>query len=445
MDAKITLPRLAAIMAQHSGLKKKVCEDFLRELFNIISDSLENGDAVKIKEFGTFKLLAVESRRSVNVATGKSIEIPAHHKISFTPAKELAAIVNTPFEIFEATVIEDHISNQDIDNAAEEQTAALQSELSDTPTPDDNHESIYDIDVPEENIVEEIMVQHPSNNDDNGNIDAETVDNIDEYNVENNEVVETLKPITEEITVVESQAVKTAEETEKAQEEEEEEEDITTTSEKMVEAELQKKETAQTETSQPETKPVYKRHYWVGKGFVAGFLSAIALVAIIFVGAYLFDAELIVISTSNKIIADNRHPDAIADNGEKGTVTDTASIAKLSPAPASPANVEVTASVSEDKISEKEIAPTKPSDSPVYDTITKTRYLTTMARQHYGNYHLWPYIYEENKAILGHPDRIRPGTKVVIPKLSKYGVDPNNPDDITKAKNKGAAIYARYR
>lgn len=92
------------------------------------------------------------------------------------------------------------------------------------------------------------------------------------------------------------------------------------------------------------------------------------------------------------------------------------------------------------------VAPTKPSDSEVkYDTIGQTRYLGTMAKEYYGNYHFWPYIYEENKKILGHPDRIRPGTKVVIPSLSKYGVDPNNPSDIEKAKKKGAEIYARYQ
>ena len=89
--------------------------------------------------------------------------------------------------------------------------------------------------------------------------------------------------------------------------------------------------------------------------------------------------------------------------------------------------------------------PTRPSDEPVYDTITKTRYLTTMAKEHYGNYNLWPYIYEENKAILGHPDRIRPGTKVIVPPLSKYGVNPSDPDDIAKAKKKGVEIYAHYQ
>ena len=95
----------------------------------------------------------------------------------------------------------------------------------------------------------------------------------------------------------------------------------------------------------------------------------------------------------------------------------------------------------------EDVAPTKPSDSEkvVMDTITKTRYLTTMAKDHYGNYHLWPYIYEANKKILGHPDRIKPGTAVVIPPLSRYGVDPSNPEDIAKAKRKGSEIYARYQ
>lgn len=89
--------------------------------------------------------------------------------------------------------------------------------------------------------------------------------------------------------------------------------------------------------------------------------------------------------------------------------------------------------------------PTQPSDQPVYDTISKTRYLTTMAKDHYGNFHLWPYIYKENEKILGHPDRIKPGTQVVIPDLAKYGVDPRNPKDIAKAKQMGLDIYARYR
>ena len=55
--------------------------------------------------------------------------------------------------------------------------------------------------------------------------------------------------------------------------------------------------------------------------------------------------------------------------------------------------------------------PTKASDEPVYDTVTTTRYLTTIAKEHYGNFNLWPIIYEENSSFLGHPDRTLRGQR----------------------------------
>lgn len=79
-----------------------------------------------------------------------------------------------------------------------------------------------------------------------------------------------------------------------------------------------------------------------------------------------------------------------------------------------------------------------------YDRVTTTRYLTTMAREYYGNHEFWPYIYEENKSKLGNPNRTTPGTMVVVPSLKKYGVNPKNPADIEKARSMGREIYARY-
>lgn len=77
-----------------------------------------------------------------------------------------------------------------------------------------------------------------------------------------------------------------------------------------------------------------------------------------------------------------------------------------------------------------------------YDMIGKNRFLTTMAREYYGNPDFWPYIYEENG--FGHPDKIKPGTKVVIPSLNKYGVNPQSASDREKAKRLAKEIYARY-
>lgn len=89
-------------------------------------------------------------------------------------------------------------------------------------------------------------------------------------------------------------------------------------------------------------------------------------------------------------------------------------------------------------------APTSPSDIKAMDRVTNTRYLTTMAKEHYGNYNLWPYIYIENEGKLGHPDRIKPGTIVVIPNIEKYSIDPSNPKDIEKARKLGVEIYKKY-
>lgn len=97
----------------------------------------------------------------------------------------------------------------------------------------------------------------------------------------------------------------------------------------------------------------------------------------------------------------------------------------------------------EEESLEKEEPATEPSDAPVYDKITKTRYLTTMAKDHYGNYHFWPYIYQANPG-LGDPDRIRPGTKIKIPSLASIGANPKNPADVKAAKALGTKIYSRY-
>lgn len=81
----------------------------------------------------------------------------------------------------------------------------------------------------------------------------------------------------------------------------------------------------------------------------------------------------------------------------------------------------------------------------ITDTIGKTRFLTTMARQYYGEMSFWVYIYEENKDILGNPNRIKPGTTVIIPDAKKYGIDKNDSLSVERAKLKAIEIYAPYQ
>ncbi|MCM1504537.1 MAG: HU family DNA-binding protein [Muribaculum sp.] len=81
-----------------------------------------------------------------------------------------------------------------------------------------------------------------------------------------------------------------------------------------------------------------------------------------------------------------------------------------------------------------ESTPTAPA--VVTDTITARRFLTTMARKYYGDYRFWVYIYLENSDIISDPNRIKPGTEVVIPPAEKYGIDSADPESIDKANEK---------
>ena len=108
------------------------------------------------------------------------------------------------------------------------------------------------------------------------------------------------------------------------------------------------------------------------------------------------------------------------------------------------ASVEQTDSIAESVPDTMKLQPeTPPAPTEVYDTISPTRFLTTMARRHYGQMDYWVYIYMENADRLGHPNRARPGTVVRIPPLSKY-VEPDDTTALQKARRLSAEIYNKY-
>lgn len=80
----------------------------------------------------------------------------------------------------------------------------------------------------------------------------------------------------------------------------------------------------------------------------------------------------------------------------------------------------------------------------ITDTVSTNRFLTTMSREYFGEMIFWVYIYEENKEILGNPNRIRPGTVVKIPHAEKYNINRNDSASLAIAKLKAMEIYAPY-
>lgn len=109
MNEKLTLQDIVALLAKKANITQKDADKFYRELFHVILDSIYRNEIVKIKDFGTFKLISISRRESVDVNTGGKIVIPAHYKMSFTPDRTLKNLVNKPFAHFESVVLEEGI------------------------------------------------------------------------------------------------------------------------------------------------------------------------------------------------------------------------------------------------------------------------------------------------------------------------------------------------
>ncbi|MBO7428084.1 MAG: HU family DNA-binding protein [Paludibacteraceae bacterium] len=105
MNNKVTLQDLADQLSAISGQSKKLSEGFLRALTEIVEEALAKDGIAKVKGIGTFKIVAIEERKSVSVTDGSAVIIPAHKKITFTPEKELKEAVNKPYEDLETYVL----------------------------------------------------------------------------------------------------------------------------------------------------------------------------------------------------------------------------------------------------------------------------------------------------------------------------------------------------
>ncbi len=80
-------------------------ELFARAFFETIADGLAEQKFVKIKGIGTFKVIEVSPRDSVDVSTGNRIKIEKHSKITFTPDAYLRDMINKPFAHLQSVVI----------------------------------------------------------------------------------------------------------------------------------------------------------------------------------------------------------------------------------------------------------------------------------------------------------------------------------------------------
>lgn len=445
MNERLSLQDLIDLLAKKQEITKKEAEVFLRELIAVISETIESNESVKIKDFGTFKLVKVNARKSVDVNTGEAIEIAAHYKLSFTPDKLLKEAINRPFAHFESVVLEEGVSfdniekdeTANIEEADEEDDVSVDEETNEVaPTPTEDSHEVDNKDVTLELVSEDTAI-----------IETEdTVPHTEGAPSEEEEVEDTKIPKEEEVqsdndTIAPSEAENISEPIV----DEVSEERILEYKKSIEEAKLAAKEKdLEYERLVQETRQTAKRR----KKFVSlGFFIFLIIAAFLIGGLYFqeiarFLTEGPIQNNSTAIVADNQNID--------GQKTDTLTVSSDSIAKAK--EQDSIAIVTEKTLqSENPIKPqTQKAEQPTATkgntplaiiTIEPGNTLRNISLKYYGHKSFCVYIYEENKDKIKNINNIPLGTKLTIPSPSKYGINLQDQASLEKAKVKERELF----
>ncbi|GHU88152.1 hypothetical protein FACS1894155_02460 [Bacteroidia bacterium] len=323
MNEKLNFHDLVGLLSEKAGITKKDAENFLREFFDLTTNALLEDKQVKIKNLGTFKIVDVHKRESVDVRTGERVVIPPHSKVNFIPDTNLSKTINEPFAMFDPIEIRSgELNSPDI-------------------IPDTAH-------VPPEH----------------------------------NRILEKRKKKRKRI------------------------------------------------------KFLY---------------PVIAIIAIlVFAIIYFIPDYVEIYKKSDDYVSETNHEQGNETPEQEIDITEMEQ----------PSTESKTDNISEDStsiVNNPEIAvgtPVKPEKQPettVEKTVKNTeRYsivngikkrkivegerLTLIALQEYGNKDFWIYLYEENKNMIKNPENVMPGMIIIIPPVSKYSIDKDNPESVKKAK-----------
>lgn len=403
--------------AADETLDKKTCEAFARTLFEVVEEALLSDKFVKVKGFGTFKLVAVSDRESVNINTGERFQIEGHTKVSFIPDNTLKEEINRPFAHFETIDLSDETEQAELDAI---DAAAAEEAL-------ENEEA--------EETVEEVAEEMPATEPAEEVVEEEVKEEVPEEVLKEEPVEEAEEPM-EEPVATEPQTIVTAEKKEEEPAKAEEPAaDTTLESEKTPEPEAEEQEEAPTAlpvsyeyTEQPPRRPF---NWWKAIG-VFFFVLALMLLSY-FAGYYRLLCPCII---------------GLPEWTEPQPVQPAAKVqpAKTAPAKPQPAPAETTApKISENPLNSEnpeqpesrkskpakpdpaprkqqsapaEVAPAPPADTTVATqphTVARGETLYSIARKYYGSDKYVNVIIRHNR--IKNPNNIEKGTTLQIPIL----------------------------
>lgn len=390
MNDKTTLQELIDLLVQRHQMETTDAEAFVKTVLSLIEEALERDKYVKIKGLGTFKLIEIEERESVDVNTGERIRIQSHSRISFLPDPSLRELVNKPFAHFETVVLNENTHFDDWD----EMSAAEKEEQE-----ENEHEGIVVEPEPQLEMVVEPEVKE--------------------------EIVKT--EITEEVVekenAVESSPMEVVEESVPAAPEPEAE---------NVLPDLNPKKTARLPWCMIAS--VLLAGVILGGGIIWGLLSGRRYIPEDFLSALMEEKNVVLVADS--LEADSlippMHPltkttKEVVSEPEVVEVQDTLQV------PVEKKNVSAAKKVSSEVVpvptSSKKTPKKKPeslSDTVDYSisgtkfayTIQEGETLVRVALKFYGNKKLWPYLVKHNASVIKDPNNVPAGLIINIPVLT---------------------------
>jgi len=94
----LTKAELAELLFDNVGLNKREAKDMVEAFFDVIRDTLESGESVKLSGFGNFLLRDKPQRPGRNPKTGEVIPIAARRVVTFHASQKLKALVENDTE-----------------------------------------------------------------------------------------------------------------------------------------------------------------------------------------------------------------------------------------------------------------------------------------------------------------------------------------------------------
>ena len=438
MDEKFSLNDIAQLLTEQAGIDFTKSESFIKGLVELINEGIHKDGIVRIKGFGTFKVILVKERESIHVNTGERILIPSHHKLSFKPDDELKELINKPFSIFET--IED--TNQ-ITYKIQETSSLSDTEISEK----------TELDHEEEQLISDPQI-----------IDDQPNENISDVE-DNNEVITppTIIPINhdqESKNIPPPPPVKGEDKPIAKTNMPDEESEAPWITNKIREENAEPK--IQAKTSKPNaTRQHKKKSSLMPLYIILGILILISIGCVWYYFSYTrsFDSfvsdnyntkvsnEFALPGDTTEVVSDNSHissRDSLLTqtdtSSQKNTNSQTSTITEKRENSSTPSSAPKT---SVNTSTNTSVSSTGTSKVLAEVTMESGNRLTLLALKYYGSKVFWVYIYDYNKDKIGsNPDNVKAGMKLLIPAKEVYGIDVNDVNSREKARKLQTQLMA---